>query len=79
MNLEGLYEFAVILAKKILLLVYEFLHQNFDYIVIKMCDPKIVPLKSGPIPLPSSHAHAEQSSGKKSKKFFYQEIIAVSE
>ena len=47
MNLEGLYEFAVILAKKILLLVYEFLHQNFDYIVIKMCDPKIVPLKAG--------------------------------
>ena len=28
---KGLYEFAVVLAKEILLLFSEFMHQNFDY------------------------------------------------
>ena len=34
-RVTGLYEFAVVLAKEILLLFYEFLHQDFDYIIIK--------------------------------------------
>ena len=47
MHLEGLYEFAVILAEEILILFYEFSHRNFDYVIVKRCHSKMVPPKAG--------------------------------
>ena len=44
---EGLYEFAFVLAEEILLLFYESFYQNFDYIIVKKCHPKIMPPKTG--------------------------------
>ena len=69
-------EFAVILAIEILLLFYEFLHQNFDYIIIKGVTLKWCHLKRADPPF-LSYATAEIK--RKKTNIFNEKVTAVSE